>query len=49
VAVYEGDTQISDSMCYSADNYGIGKSGTLLDLCKCLVAYSDSAKAYFAN
>ncbi len=48
VAVYEGNTQISDSMRYSADNYGIGKSGDLLSLCKCLVAYSDSAMAYFA-
>ena len=47
-AVYEGETQISDSLCYSADNYGNGKSGKLLSLCKCLFAYSDSAKAYFA-
>ena len=47
-AVYEGENQISDSLCYSADNYGNGKSGKLLSLCKCLFAYSDSAKAYFA-
>ena len=47
VAVYAGNTQISHSMCYSADSYGNGRTGTLLDLCKALVAYSDSALIYF--
>ncbi len=49
VAVYEGDTQVSPTMCYSADTYGNNKTGTLLTLCKALVAYSDSAKAYFVK
>ena len=47
VAVYAGNTQVSPSMCYSADSYGNGRTGTLLDLCKALIAYSDSALAYF--
>ncbi len=47
VAVYAGDTQVSPSMCYSADSYGNGRTGSLLELCKALVAYSDSALAYF--
>ena len=47
VAVYAGNTQVSPSMCYSADSYGNGRTGTLLDLCKALVAYSDSALIYF--
>ncbi len=49
VAVYAGDTQLSQTLRYSADTYGNGKSGSLLTLCKCLVAYSDSALAYFTN
>ncbi len=48
VAVYAGDTQVSTTFRYSADTYGNNKSGTLLDLCKALIAYSDSALAYFA-
>ena len=48
-AVYAGNTQISNTLCYSADTYGNGKTGTLLQLCKALFAYSDSAKAYFAG
>ncbi|MBR4309340.1 MAG: carbohydrate-binding domain-containing protein [Oscillospiraceae bacterium] len=48
VAVYAGDTQLSQTMSYSADTYGIGKTGTLGELCKALMAYSDSALAYFA-
>ena len=47
VAVYAGNTRVSPSMCYSADSYGNGRTGTLLELCKALVAYSDSALAYF--
>ena len=49
VAVYNGDTQLSQTMQYSADTYGNATSGTLLDLCKALFAYSDSAKAFFAK
>ncbi len=46
--IYAGDTPVSCTLQYSADTYGNNKTGTLLDLCKALFAYSDSAKAYFA-
>lgn len=46
--IYDGDTPVSVTLQYSPDTYGNNKSGTLLDLCKALFAYSDSAKAYFA-
>ncbi len=46
--VYVGDSPVSATLQYSPDTYGNGKSGSLLDLCKALFAYSDSAKAYFA-
>ena len=49
VAVYEGDTQISETMRYSADTYGNGKTGTLLTVCKAMIAYSDAALAYFTS
>ena len=45
--VYHGGRQVSATLEYSASSYGNGKSGTLLNLCKALMAYSDSAKAYF--
>ncbi len=48
-AVYEKDTQVSNTINYSADTYGNGKSGILLTLCKALFAYSDSARAYFIS
>ncbi len=47
--VYEGDTPVSCTLQYSPDTYGNGKTGTLLDLCKSLFAYSDSAKMFFQN
>jgi hypothetical protein len=46
--VYAGNTQVSDTQVYSADTYGNNKTGALLDLCKALFAYADSAKAFFA-
>ena len=49
VAVYEGDTQLSQTLRYSPDTYGNNKTGPLLDLCKALFAYSDSAKAFFVK
>lgn len=49
VAVYNGNTQVSNTLVYSADTYGNGKTGNLLTLCKALIAYSDSAKAFFGN
>ena len=48
-AVFAGEEQVSETLVYSADTYGNNKTGALLDLCKALFAYSDSAKAYFAN
>ena len=46
-AVYEGDTRISETMEYSADTYGNGRTGTVLTVVQAMIAYSDSAKAYF--
>ncbi len=48
-AIYDGETQVSETMTYSADTYGNGKTGDLLTLCKALIAYADSAKAVFAG
>ncbi|MBP3413548.1 MAG: hypothetical protein J6K89_09845 [Oscillospiraceae bacterium] len=48
-AVYAGDTQLSDTLEYSVDTYGNNKTGTLGTLCRALMAYSDSAKAFFAK
>ncbi len=47
--VYAGDTAVSNTLTYSPDTYGKNRTGTLRELCKALFAYSDSAKAYFAN
>ena len=49
VAVYSGETQVSPTLEYSASSYGNGKTGLLLTLCKSLMAYSDTARAYFAG
>ena len=48
VQIFAEDSPVSATLQYSADTYGNNKTGTLLDLCKALFAYSDSAKAYFA-
>ncbi|MBR6826450.1 MAG: hypothetical protein IKM59_07880, partial [Oscillospiraceae bacterium] len=48
VQIYNGDTSVSCTLQYSADTYGNNKTGKLLELCKALFAYSDSAKAYFS-
>ena len=47
VQIYCGETPVSSTLQYSADTYGNNKTGTLLELCKALFAYADSAKAYF--
>ena len=47
VRIFAGETPVSCTLQYSADTYGNNKTGALLDLCKALFAYSDSAKAYF--
>ena len=49
VAVYHGDTRLSQTLRYSPDTYPNNKEGQLLTLCKALFAYSDTAKAYFAG
>ncbi len=48
-AVYEGDTQVSPTLEYSPDSYGNGKTGGLKTLCQALMAYSDTALAYFTQ
>ncbi len=45
--VYAGDVPVSVTMTYTPDTYGNNKTGTLGNLCTALIAYSDSAKAYF--
>ena len=47
-AVYQGNTRLSQTLRYSPDTYGNNKDGQLLVLCKALIAYSDTAKAYFS-
>jgi len=47
VQIFAGDIPVSCTLQYSADTYGNNKTGNLLELCKALFAYSDSAKAYF--
>ncbi len=49
VQVYAGNVPVSCTLQYSASSYGNGKTGELLTVCKALMAYSDSAKAYFMN
>ena len=49
VQIFAGNSPVSSTFQYSADTYGNNKTGDLLELCKALFAYSDSAKAYFAN
>ena len=46
-SVYEGDRQVSATLKYSVDTYCNNKTGVLGDLCKTLIAYSDSARAFF--
>lgn len=47
--VYSGDTAVSSTLLYSPDTYAKGKPGTLGDLCRALLAYSDAARAYFQS
>lgn len=49
VAVYKGETQVSETLEYSVDTFGNGKTGTLLTVMQAMVAYSDSARAFFAS
>ncbi len=49
VQIFHGDTPVSPTLQYSADTYGNHKKGDLLELCKALFAYSDSAGNYFKS
>ena len=49
VQIFDGEIPVSCTLRYSADTYGNNKTGNLLEVCKALFAYSDSAKAYFTN
>ncbi len=49
VQIFRGDTPVSATLQYSADTYGNNKTGELLELCKALFAYSDSAKNFFVG
>lgn len=49
VAVYAGDTQLSQTLRYSPDTYGSNKPEQLKYLCRVLLAYSDSAKVFFQH
>ena len=50
VAIYDGETQLSETLRYSAESYAAKTDGTTLEsLTKALFAYSDSAKSFFAK
>jgi hypothetical protein len=50
VAIYEGESQLGETLRYSAESYASkNTAGELAQLCKALFAYSDSAKAYFTK
>lgn len=49
VQIYAENVPASSTLLYSADTYGNNKTGALLDVCKALFAYSDSARAYFLS
>ena len=48
-AVYNGNTRVSQTLEYSVQSYGCGRTGALLTVCKAMMAYSDSALAYFMS
>ena len=50
VAIYNGNTQLSETLRYTAETYASNTVGTALEpLTRALFAYSDSAKAYFTK
>ena len=49
MALYQGDTQVSETQIYSVESYCAGRTGALAELGKALLAYGDSAKAFFTN
>lgn len=53
VTLYEGDTEVSDTICYSVESYVAAMlndtNEKLVALLKAMMCYGDSAKAYFAT
>ncbi len=49
IEVRHNDTTVSQTLEYSVDTYGNGKTGDILSLMQAVMAYSDSAKAYFTE
>jgi hypothetical protein len=49
MALYEGDAQASETLLYSVESYCASAKAAVAQLGKTLLAYSDAAKAYFAN
>ncbi len=49
VAVYQGDVRVSQTCRFSVDSYGNNCTGTLLEVCQSLIAYSDAALSFFSN
>ena len=48
-AIYHGETRVSQTLEYSVESYGCGRTGDLLAVCKAMIAYSDMALAFFQN
>ncbi len=48
-AVYEGDLQLSPTLVYSIDTYGASTTGSLRTLVQAMLAYGDSANAFFTK
>ena len=52
VTAYAGEEAVSRQLRYSIESYAAamsGKSGTLAELCKALMKYSDAVLAYSGN
>ncbi|MBR4308842.1 MAG: hypothetical protein IKT58_04510 [Oscillospiraceae bacterium] len=49
ISIWDMESQVCETMEYSPDTYGNGKTGNLLNVCKAMIAYSDSALYYFNN
>jgi hypothetical protein len=51
--VYEGDTAVSDTLCYSVETYAYNKqndsNAKLVKVIRALMKYGDAAKAYIAS
>ena len=49
VAIFDGETQLSETLRYSAETYASKATTTLEPLTRALFAYSDSAKSFFSK